>query len=207
MALHDYAVDILGSKTSIRLLRTLVRYRGKVFTVRELSMAAGVSHPQASAVLKRLERRGVVKLQPVGSAYQVSLNEESYIIKSMIEPLFAAERDTVNSLISTIRPFLNDARIFSAAIFGSVASGEEGDASDIDLLVITDDRDFANERAAGAALAVLSRFGHVLSPLILSRDRFARGRGKELEKSMLEHYVIVSGKDLMEVIESGKTSR
>jgi hypothetical protein len=35
MVLRDYAADILGSKTSIRLLRTLARYEGKVFTVRE----------------------------------------------------------------------------------------------------------------------------------------------------------------------------
>ena len=94
VALHDYAADILGSKTSIRVLRTLARYGGKVFTVRELSAAAGVSHPQASAVLKELERRGVVRLQPVGKAYQVSLNKESYIVNSLIEPLFAAEKNT-----------------------------------------------------------------------------------------------------------------
>jgi predicted nucleotidyltransferase len=207
MALHDYAADILGSKTSIRLLRALSRYRGKVFTVRELSLAAGVSHPQASAVLKGLERRGVVKLQPVGKAYQVSLNEESYVIKSMIEPLFTAERDTVDSLIATIRPFFDYARILSAAVFGSVASGEEGNASDIDLLVIADDRGFAIRKAAGAAFAVLSQFGHVLSPLILSRERFAKDRDEELEKSILEHYVLVCGKDLREFAESGKTGR
>jgi predicted nucleotidyltransferase len=203
MALHDYAVDILGSKTSIRLLRILVRYRGKVFTVRELSVAAGVSHPQASAVLKGLERRGVVKLQPVGRAYQVSLNEESYIIKSMIEPLFTAERDTVNSLVSAIRPFLNDTRILSAAIFGSVASGEEGATSDVDVLIITDDRDLANKRAAGATAAIVPRFGHGLSPLIFSKERFIRDRDEELTKSILGNYVMVYGKDLGEVVQSG----
>jgi hypothetical protein len=51
VALHDYAADVLGSKTSVRILRTLARYEGKVFTVRELSAASGVSHPQASAVV------------------------------------------------------------------------------------------------------------------------------------------------------------
>ena len=207
MALHDYVAEVLGSKANARVLRALVRYRGKVFTVRELAKAAGLSHPQASKVLKGLESRGVVRLQPVGRAYQVSLNDESYILKSVIEPLFAAERDTVGSLASTIRPFFEDERIVSVAIFGSVARGLEREASDIDLLIVADDRDLANERAAAATIAVLSVFGHALSPLILDRGRFAKNGKGELERSILAHYTLVCGIDPKEIIANGKTGR
>ena len=207
VTLHDYAADILGSKTSIRLLRTLARYEGKVFTVRELSGAAGVSHPQASAVLKELEKRGVVRLQPVGRAYQVSLNEESYIVNSLIEPLFAAEKNTVGSLISAITPFFDDQRIISAAIFGSLARGDEGTASDVDFLIISDDREFANECAAKAADIMLSRFGHALSPLILDTEKFLRDYDSDLEKSILERYILVRGRDLREMVKNGKAGR
>jgi predicted nucleotidyltransferase len=207
MALHNYAADVLGSKTSVRVLRVLWRYRGKVFTVRELSVAAGVSHPQASAVLKELERRGVVRLQPVGRAYQVSLNEDSYIVRSIIEPIFSAENETMSSMISSIRPFFDHPRILSAAIFGSVARGEEGATSDVDLLIVTEDRGLANERAAGAMEAVLPRFGHGLSPLILPKERFIRDRDGELAKSILGSYAMVCGEDLKELVQSGKTGR
>ncbi len=158
-------------------------------------------------MLKELEKRAVVRLQPVGRAYQVSLNEESYIVRSIIEPLFAAENGTVGSLVSAIRSFFDDPRILSAAIFGSVARGQEASASDIDLLIISDDRDFANECAAKAIVAILPRFGHALSPLILDEERFIRDSDGELEKSILEHYMLLSGKDLREIIESGKDSR
>jgi predicted nucleotidyltransferase len=207
VTLHDYAAEILGSKTSIRLLRTLARYKGKVFTVRELSAAAGVSHPQASTVLKELERRGVVRLQPVGRAYQVSLNEESYIVKSVIEPLFAAEKNTLGSMISAIAPFFDDPRIISAAIFGSVARGDEGTDSDVDLLIISDDREFATECAGRAVVTALSRFGHALSPLILEREKVLRDRDRDLEKSILERYMLVRGRDLREMVKSGKAGR
>jgi predicted nucleotidyltransferase len=207
MALHDYVAEILGSKASIRVLRTLVRYRGKVFTVRELAKAAGLSHPQASKVLRVLESRGVVRLQPVGRAYQVSLNDGSYVLKSVIEPLFAAERDTVNSLVSTIRPFFDDKRIVSVAVFGSVAKGLERETSDIDLLIVADDRDLANERAAVATVAALSAFGHALSPLILDRERFIKNREAGLERSILAHYTLVSGIDPKEIVASGKAGR
>ena len=207
VALHDYAAGILGSKTRIRLLRTLARYEGKVFTVRELSTAAGVSHPQASTVLKELERRGVVRLQPVGKAYQVRLNKESYIVSSLIEPLFAAEQSTVGSLISAIAPFFDDPRIISAAIFGSVARGDEGTASDVDLLIISDDREFASECAARAAVATLPRFGHALSPLILDEEKFLRDCDRDLERSILERYILVRGRDLREMVKNGKAGR
>ncbi len=206
VALHDYAADILGSRTSIRLLRTLARYEGKVFTVRELSGAAGVSHPQASAVLKGLERRGLVRLQPVGKAYQVSLNKESYAVNSLIEPLFVAEKDTVASLISAVAPFFDDPRIISTAIFGSVARGDEGEASDVDLLIISDDREFATECAARAMDTTVSRFGHALSPLILGEKKFRRDHDTDLEKSILERYILVRGRDLREV-KNGKAAR
>jgi predicted nucleotidyltransferase len=207
MALHDYAAEILGSKTSIRLLRTLARYKGKVFTVRELSAAAGVSHPQASTVLKELERRGVVRLQPVGRAYQVSLNEESYIVNSLVEPLFAAEKNTVGSLISAVAPFFDDPRIISAAIFGSVARGDEGTDSDVDLLIISDDREFASECAGRAVVTTLSRFGHAPSPLILDSKKFLRDHNGDLEKSILERYILVRGRDLREMVKNGKAGR
>jgi predicted nucleotidyltransferase/DNA-binding HxlR family transcriptional regulator len=207
MALHDYVAEILGSKANVRVLRALVRYRGRVFTVRELAKAADLSHPQTSKVLKGLESRGVVRLQPVGRAYQVSLNDESYVLKSVIEPLFAAEGDTVNSLVSTIRPFFEDKRIVSVAIFGSVAAGREREASDVDLLIVAEDRDLANERATAATVATLSAFGHALSPLILDSERFAKNRNGELEKSILAHYTRVWGIDPKEIIASGKTGR
>jgi predicted nucleotidyltransferase len=207
MALHDYVTEVFGSKANVRVLRALVRYRGKVFTVRELAKAADLSHPQASKVLKGLESRGVVRLQPVGRAYQVSLNDESYILKSVIEPLFAAERDTIDSLASAIRPFFEDERILSVAIFGSVARGLEKETSDIDLLIVADDKDLANERAAAATVATLSVFGHALSPLILDRERFAKNGDGELERSILAHYTLVCGIDPKEIIASGKTGR
>ena len=207
VALHDYLTEILGSKAKVRILKTLLRYRGKVFTIRELAKTAGLYHPEVSGVVKELERRGIVKNQPVGRAYQISLNEDSYVLKSMIEPLFRAEKDTANSLISTIEPFFRDTRISSVAIFGSLVRGLERNTSDIDLLVIAKDRETANECVARASAATVSRFGLALSPLIMEEGRLIQEHNRELEKSILESYILVYGKDPKEIIESGKTGR
>lgn len=207
MALHDYLDEVLGSKASIRVLKTLVRYKGKVFTVRELARTSKVSHPEVSLVVKNLERRGIVKMQPVGRAYQVILNGESYTLKSIVEPMIKAEENTLNSLISTIRQFFKENGATSVAIFGSAAKGLETKASDVDLLIIAEDREYANDCAAKASPATLARFGLGLSPLIMSRAVFVRKHDGNFAKSVLESYKLVWGKDLKELIGNVKTGR
>jgi predicted nucleotidyltransferase len=207
MALHDYSTQILGSKATVRVLKTLLRYRGKVFTIRELARVSGFSHPEISKVVRELEERGIVKLQPVGRAYQIILNEDSYLLKSVIEPIFKAEQETINVLVSIIRPFFMNKKIIAAAIFGSVARGQERKISDIDLLIVAEDREFAVECAANASNLTSSKFGRGLSPLIMSKERFIRKRNEALLKSVLESYITVYGKDLKELIKHGKGSR
>ena len=207
MALHDYVAEVVGSKASIRVLKALVRYRGKVFTVRELARTAGLSHPEVSTVVKELESRGVVKLRPVGRAQQVVLNEESYVLKSIVEPLIAAEGNTLSSLASAIRPFFKEKAITSVAIFGSVARGLEKKVSDIDLLIISEDKELANECAAKASETTLSTFGMGLSPLIMDVPLLIRKRSSDLVRSILESYIPVWGKDLKEVVGNGKDGR
>lgn len=207
VALHDYTSEILGSKANVRVLKTLLKYKGKIFTIRELAKTARLSHPEVSRVVKGFEGRGVVKLQPVGRAQQVSLNEQSYILRSVLEPLFRAEKGTINSLISTIKPFFKDKSISSVAIFGSVATGLERNVSDIDLLIIAEDKELASECSAKASDATISKFGLALSPLIMSQRRFIREHGRDLGKSIMESHTHVTGRDLKELVESGKVGR
>lgn len=206
MALHDYSTQILGSKATVRVLKTLLRYRGKIFTVRELARVSGFSHPEVSKVVKELEDRGIVKLQPVGRAYQIILNEDSYLLKSVIEPIFKAEHETINVLVSTIRPFFTNKKIIAAAIFGSTARGQERKTSDIDLLIIAEDKEFAIECAANASNVTSSKFGRGLSPLVMSKERFVKKRNEALVKSILQYCIPVYGKDLKELIKHGKGS-
>ena len=155
-----------------------------------------MSHPEASSALRDMEKRGIVTLQPVGKAYQVGLSEESYILKSIVEPMFKAEENTLKTFISAVRAYFDDRRILSVAIFGSVARGTEKASSDVDILVVTDDTEFANQCVAKANIQTVAKFGFALSPLIMSRARFIRERNTELEKSILESYLMVSGLDL-----------
>jgi DNA-binding transcriptional ArsR family regulator len=199
MSLQGYLDVIIGSRDSIKVLRTLVRYRGKVFTVRELARYSGISHPQVSKVLKNLEKKGIVRLQPVGRAYLVILNEENYMFRSVLEPLVRAEENTLNALVTEIQPFFQREGIISVAIFGSVAKGSDTERSDVDVLIIAEDREAAIDSVTRASPVAIKKFGVGLSPLIMSRLEFIKGQNRDLLDSILESYRMVWGKDLKDL--------
>ncbi len=87
------------------------------------------------------------------------------------------------------------------------ARGLERETSDIDLFVISDDKDFAGGRIAKANSETLSRFGFAISPLIFSKKEFLRGKNKPLEKSIIESYHMICGQDLSELLSSVKKNR
>ena len=87
----------------------------------------------------------------------------------------------------------------SAAIFGSVARGREGRHSDVDLLVLSDDRESASERIGRANTETVSKFGIGLSPLVMDEASFGKTKNGSLVRSILKSYIMVRGKDLKEV--------
>ena len=74
MKLHEYLEQVLGNKISVSVLRVLVYHKGKIFTIRRLAEDAGASHPEVSTTVEELEKFGIVQIQPVGRAHQISLN-------------------------------------------------------------------------------------------------------------------------------------
>jgi len=198
---HKYLEQLFGSKISISILRALVNYKGKIFTVRGLAETANVSRSEAAVLVDQLEKYGIIRLQPVGRSYQVSLNEENYILNKIIKPILRAEEKTLDELVSVLKKHFSSKRNISVAIFGSVSRGEEKEDSDIDLLVISDNFDYANTLVSKAQEEVSLIFHSNLSPIILSEKEFIAKKNTKLVRSILDSYIMVAGKDLRKVIE------
>lgn len=196
MLLHRYLEEVLGDKASITLLRTMIDYRGKIFTIRGLSSESGVTHNEAALAIHDLEQLGIVKIQPVGNAYHLELNEDSYILRSIIAPAMEAEKNTINELTLILRKFFTTKKITTAAIFGSVADAKEKIDSDIDLLIISDDHDHAIKLVSGASRAVSARFHGNLSPMIFSKKEFKAKQKGSLVRSIIDSHILISGKKL-----------
>lgn len=103
MKLHKYLEKVLGNKGSISVLRTLVDHKGRIFTIRRLAEDACISHTEAAATIGDLEKFGIVQVQPVGKAHQISLNKKSYVLAKIIEPIFKVEQNTLQEIISILK--------------------------------------------------------------------------------------------------------
>jgi predicted nucleotidyltransferase len=170
-----------------------------IFTVRRLAETANVSHTEANQTIDRLERFGVIKIQSVGKAYQVSLNEKSYILANIVSPIFTAESRTRQTLVALLKKHLHTKKIISAAIFGSVAVGKEKDDSDIDLIVISNDRDYAYSVIGNAITEVSEIFHGKLAPIVFSKKEFIDKKRGDLVQSIIESHIMITGINLEEI--------
>ncbi len=196
MKLHKYLEQALGSKASIRVLRTLVRHRGKIFTIRGLAHDAGLSHPGVSETISGLEKLGVVQIQPIGRSHRVSLNEKSYVLKKIIEPMFITEKQTFDQVISILKKHLGTKKIISAVVFGSVSIGQEKEDSDIDVFIVSDDFDCAITVVSNAGDEIFTKFHSRISPLVFSESEFKSKKKSALVCSILDNHINIHGKNL-----------
>ena len=200
MKLHGYLNQLLGSKSSIGVLRTLIQYKGKVFTIRRLAREAGVSHPRVSKTVAKLENLGVVQIQPIGRSHQVTLNENSYVLKNIAEPLFMAEKQTFNQMIYFLKNHLSTKKIIGVAVFGSAARGQEKEDSDIDVVVISNDFNSAITAVSDAGEEIFAKFHGNISPIIFSEAEFKLKRKSDLVRSILDSHTMVYGKNLKDIL-------
>ena len=194
MLLHRYLEETLGNRVAITLLRTMINYRGKIFTIRGLAQEAKVSPNETALIIHELENFGIVKIQPVGRAYQLELNKDSYILNKVIEPMVQAEKNTLGKLLAILKKHLDTKKITSAAIFGSVVKGQEKLDSDIDLLVISNYHDHAIAQISNASEQVFSVFHGGLSPIIFSDKEFKAKRKGSLVQSIIDNHILICGK-------------
>jgi len=196
MLLHRYLEQVLGNKTVITLLRTMITYRGKIFTVRGLADEANVSTNETALIVHNLEKMGIIKIQPIGRAYHLELNEKSYLLSEIIEPAINAEKNTMNELIQVLRKYFDTKKIITAAIFGSVASAKEKIDSDIDLFIISNDHDHAITLVSEASKQVSIRFNGILSQIIFTEKEFKAKRKGSLVPSIIDNHILICGKKI-----------
>jgi predicted nucleotidyltransferase len=196
MLLHIYLEEVFGNKAAITILRTLIAYRGKIFTIRGLASESNVTHNETALVIHDLEKMGIVKIQPIGRAYHLELNERSYILNKIIEPAVNAEKNTINELVLVLRKIFDTKKITTAVIFGSIVSAKEKIDSDIDLFIISNDHDYAIMLVSEASKQMAARFNGNLSPVIFTEKEFNTKQKGSLVRSIIDNHILISGRKI-----------
>ena len=126
---------LISSKTRIALLRILALNPESAFHINELSRLTGFSPRGVEKELKNLLAGGILKMEVLGNQHRYQVN-----------PLCPINREIRKIVLKTVglsdvakeslRPV--EDKIEIAFVYGSFASGDYGNDSDIDLFVVSD---------------------------------------------------------------------
>jgi predicted nucleotidyltransferase len=134
MGVMDYTDPIAAVIPGVqgRVLTVLARTEAEL-TMRSVAELAGVSANQATVVLNRLVRLGLVERRDVGAAALVRLVGENEAARAVL--LLADLRNGVLTRLAAEAKKIRPAPV-CLVVFGSFARGEAHENSDIDVLVV-----------------------------------------------------------------------
>lgn len=165
--------DVLGTRSHVRVLRTLHRLLpGIALSGRDVARRSGVSHPSATAGLRDLTELGLVRVRRARQADYYEMNRD-HVLAGDLARLFDREGHLRDELVGFIRDLLLRHRVpvSESYLFGSAARGEWRPTSDIDVaLICTPDAASDVEEAAFGPIAeaIIGHFGGRLSPIVAS---------------------------------------
>mgnify|MGYP001568027636 CR=1 FL=1 len=195
---------ILNTETKTRILRFLCKTNAE-WNGSQIAKEAGVTPAAAHAALSALYREGVLELRNMGKTHVYSLKEGSFLVSSLLKPLFAKEDKILDTIIDAIKRKILSSKakkeIITVALFGSVSVRQETPASDIDIVVIVESsRAKASvERLFEEVDARVSKeFGNTISPYIntLAEFKAKHKKGLAVIKNILKANNLIYGKKL-----------
>lgn len=163
--------DVLFTPVQQRVLGLLFGQPQRRFQSAELIRLAGAGTGAVHRLLIRLAATGLLRVESVGNQKFYQANEHSPVFAEL-NGLVRKTVGLAGPLADALAPLAN--RVAAAFVYGSVAKGGDRAGSDVDLMVIADDLDYAVlYEALPAAEAALAR---PVNPNLMSREEWRRKR-------------------------------
>lgn len=205
MNFNNVIIDLLGDKGNIKTLFMLAHHP-EGLTGRGLAGLIGVSTFKIHTVLKFLTEQGILAKSCVGSGNIYRLNEKHILVKQVLMPLFEFQKGLTEGLGSDLMKRL-EPKPLSIILYGSLARGDEKADSDIDIVLVYNDRDKPDMIDENIWQEIPLKYGNALSAKHVSvselkealdkKDSFARNLVKEGRN--------IAGATLMEVLNYGSS--
>lgn len=125
--------ELLGGSARYKALRCFYEHASREYATRELASAAGIDPGNASRWLRRWADLGLLERRELRghSVFRASRDPGLMPLKLLLQQ----DSETARVLKRFLEPIV--AQVDTAAIFGSAASGETHEGSDVDLLLVT----------------------------------------------------------------------
>lgn len=196
--------NLFGSRGRIKVLKKLSKHKGWWFSITELSKDIGINKGTLLRVLNRLEKENLIIVSRKGRTKIFKLNEQNIFVSDMIVPIFKMEDEIFSGFKKDIKDAFPEKQIISMILYGSYAKGSERLDSDIDVMVIVENRG-SEKKCKDIAEKLSSEFLNKM--LMLTIDIIAKGEFKKLYlqkepsiKNIAETGIVLKGKSIEELI-------
>lgn len=174
--------DALFTGTQKRVLRLLFGQPGRSFYVTELIKLARAGRGGVQRELSRLERGRLIVPEWQGNRKHFRANAEAPIYQELCS-IISKTVGVAEQIRAALGPI--ESRITLALIYGSVAKQTDTAASDIDLLIVSDD--LTLEEVFSHLASAERELGRSIDPALYTRYEFdkRRQRGNEFLRRVL----------------------
>ena len=190
MKLHNLLDDMLDSKSKTRILRLLFRFPEREFTEREIARMIEMSPNTVNLALNDLRKTNVFIYKRIGRTHSYRCDADS-VLFPIFKELFEQEQQIRDELLGLIKKKLKGTG--TCILFGSFARCEEEFDSDLDLLIVTENKEEAEEKIKSLAEELLRKYSITLMQMLLSSREFADKRQKLFFKEALYEGKIIMG--------------
>ena len=186
MYLSPPLLSVLGKSGRVKILETLYRFPKRAFTINELARESAVPVMTCWRSVKEFEDLEIVKIETIGKAFAVRLNEKSAIVKDLKHvKLVDVHRDSALRFVEAIRKIDG---VNACYLFGSVSKSKHKPSSDVDIGIIYDPkklkRETLDEICTKETLKILKKSGMRVIPFYLSDDEL-KDKSKPIVKNIL----------------------
>jgi predicted nucleotidyltransferase len=196
MKLNHLLDDIFGSKSKVRILRLLYKYPEGEFTEREIARMIGMSQNTVNLALSDLRKTNSLSYRKIGRANTYIVNKKS-ILFPFLKNIFGGEKKIREDMIKRLKvatsPFI------SCILFGSFAQNTESYDSDLDLLVIVEDKRKVKVMLDRLEDELLKKFNIPASIVLLTPGEFINKWNMPYMKQARKNHVLIKGKPLEEL--------
>jgi len=157
----------ISDEISMRILTALAEDPDREYYQREIAKLAGISIGATSQKLRQLSGDGVVNVRRSGRMMFYRYNLRDSLAKQL---KILLNVNAIHGLVQELKSYTK-----RVILFGSCAEGTNVKASDIDLLLLTDDAKRARE--------IISKYGtgiaKKVSPIVVNANEFRQLRSRD----------------------------
>lgn len=179
------------------LLRSMFP-KGMELTIKEImKQTPYTSYERNNTYLKSLARKGIIKEGKVGKTFVYSIIPSAWASKRAFS-VYALERTETfakkHAVIAQALQELSNEAVNVLIVFGSYAKGTERRDSDIDVLIVSEEKG----KIDVVLTSLRRRYGLHIHPVVIPKIEFAKikNENKELWNSLMMHGILFKGYEL-----------